>query len=227
MKIKRLFLSVISLTFVIFLFYSITVYTVQPDSAAPVPIDLNESSAENFARNEINKIIEMNDPLCTWSKETELGIPVALYDCDDVCNGYVYKLYTNAEETGYMQVNYFNGELCAYCYSFAGIPAYEGLATDGIGTAYRVQDNKLYFFGNMTYCVKENDGFRAIDDVNEIKMDTVKAYYQEFLNEIYQKHIEYENERAEPEIAESNSVRTIQQQGYVSTNNIKKELDAM
>lgn len=46
------------------------------------------------------------------------------------------------------------GELCTGAYSFTGIPAYEGLAEEGGGTA---SEERLYFFGGISYGVRLED----------------------------------------------------------------------
>lgn len=57
-------------------------------------------------------------------------------------------------ETGYLQVDALGGELCTGAYSFTGIPAYEGLAEEGGGTA---SEERLYFFGGISYGVRLED----------------------------------------------------------------------
>lgn len=58
-------------------------------------------------------------------------------------------------ETGYLQVDALGGELCTGAHSFTGIPAYEGLAEEGGGTA---SEERLYFFGGISYGVRLEDG---------------------------------------------------------------------
>lgn len=145
-----------------------------------------ESVATSFAREEIRHIVEESPSNCIWNETTDICSSIALYDYDDVCIGYVFKLSTDDEPTGYIQVNHINGELVTYCYSFNGKPAYEGLATDEV-TSVNPSDDKLYFFGNFTYCTKlPNGNFSPLDSVEEFNVQDVAAFYHDFLNQTNQ-----------------------------------------
>lgn len=164
-----------------------------PDSASQPASNITdstvatESAATSFAREEIRHIVEESPPNCIWNETTDICSSVALYDYDDVCIGYVFKLSTDDEPTGYIQVNHINGELVTYCYSFNGKPAYEGLTTDEV-TSFVASDDKLYFFGNFTYCTKlPNGNFSPLDSVEEFNVQDVAAFYQDFLNQAKQR----------------------------------------
>lgn len=217
MKKKLLLLSRISIALVLFLFLSFPVSASQLDSLTDVSVDMNMMSVEAFVKNEIDKLIETAGPLCTWNEDTKLGQPVILYDADDVCNGYIYKLYTGNVETGYIQVNYFDGELCVYCYSFTGVPAYEGLS-ENIEPVIDEENHKLYFFGNMVYCHKlENGLFRAINGVEEFTTYDAQTYYQEVIEQIEQKQLECTDEQIELESLEKSNARATQSFTLVTT----------
>lgn len=154
--------------------------------------DTSQASAEQFAKAEIHRIVA-EESECLWTDETVFGTPVVLYDAYDNCNGYVFKLYTDGSETGYIQINCFNGKFKVYCYSFTGIPAYEGLSNTCEKQLAASKNGRLYFFGNMTYCVKTNDDtFRAIDAVEAISVETARTYYDSFRNAIKEKLSEKE-----------------------------------
>ena len=142
-----------------------------------------ESAATSFAREEIRHIVEDSLPNCIWNETTDIFSSMALYDYNDVCIGYVFKLSTEGETTGYIQVNNINNELVTYCYSFNGKPAYEGLTTDEV-TSFVASDDKLYFFGNFFYCTKlANGNFSPLGSVGEFNVQDVAAFYQDFLNQ--------------------------------------------
>ena len=141
-----------------------------------------ESAATSFAREEIRHIVEESPSNCIWNETTDICSSIALYDYDDVCIGYVFKLSTDGGPTGYIQVNNINNELVTYCYSFNGKPAYEGLATNE-GSSLASSDDKLYFFGNFAYCTKLTNGnFSPLDSVEEFSVHDVAAFYHDFLN---------------------------------------------
>lgn len=147
--------------------------------------DASQESMEQFAKKEILHIISEEPSGCTWSEETETHTPVALYDPYGNCNGYVFKLNTGGSETGYIQINCFDGTTMVYCYSFTGIPAYKGLSNIYEDQVADSKDGRLYFFGNMTYCVRtKDDAFRALDDVELIDFDEAKKHYDSFLSTI-------------------------------------------
>lgn len=91
---------------------------------------------------EIRRIAGEGGPDCTWDDTTVILLGRPLYGPDDRCNGYVCRLTTGGMETGYLQVDALGGELCTGAHSFTGIPAYEGLAEEGGGTA---SEERLYF----------------------------------------------------------------------------------
>ena len=158
-----------------------------------------ESVATSFAREEIRHIVEESPSNCIWNETTDICSSIALYDYDDVCIGYVFKLSTDGNPTGYIQVNNINNELVTYCYSFNGKPAYEGLATDEV-TSVNPSDDKLYFFGNFTYCTQlPNGNFSPLDSVEEFNVQDVAAFYHNFLNQTnqHQEECNVTNERTE------------------------------
>lgn len=158
--------------------------------------DISQVSAEQFVKEEIHRIVAEASLGCSWSEETEYGTPVVLYDAYDNCNGYVFKLYTNGNETGYIQINCFDGKFMVYCYSFTGIPAYEGLSNTYEDQLAASKNGRIYFFGNMTYCIKtKDDAFRALDAVDAISIETARTYYDSFRNAIKEKAVEREEER--------------------------------
>lgn len=150
-----------------------------------------EVLAEQFANEEIQRILGEADPDCTWSEKTTLGEPVLLYDPYDVCNGYVYKLYTNGNEIGYIQINCFDNEFTTYCYSYTGVPAYEGLSEDFEGQLAASKNGHLHFFGNVSYCIKITDNaFRAIDGIETFSVEEAVTGYERFLSSIKEKATE-------------------------------------
>ena len=177
-----------------------------------------ESAVTSFAREEIRHIVEDSLPNCIWNETTDIFSSMALYDYNDVCIGYVFKLSTEGETTGYIQVNNINNELVTYCYSFNGKPAYEGLATDEV-TSVNPSDDKLYFFGNFTYCTQlPNGNFSPLDSVEEFNVQDVAAFYQDFLNQAKQRKEECNatNENTEA-IQNTTSARSVQSFSLVTT----------
>lgn len=157
--------------------------------------DDSQASAKQFVKDEIYRVVAEASSECSWSKETVLGTPIVLYDAYDNCNGYVFKLYTGGCETGYIQINCFDGTFKVYCYSFTGIPAYEGMSNTYEDQLAASKNGRLYFFGNMTYCIKTKDNaFRAIDAVDAISIDAARTYYDSFRNAIKEKAVEQEKE---------------------------------
>lgn len=118
-------------------------------------VSVTEKQAMTFAEGEIRRIAGEGGPDCTWDDTTAILQGRPLYGPDDRCNGYVCRLTTGGMETGYLQVDALGGELCTGAYSFDGIPAYEGLAEEGGGTA---SEERLYFFGGISYGVRLEDG---------------------------------------------------------------------
>lgn len=67
-------------------------------------------------------------------------------------------------------------ELCTGAYSFTGIPAYEGLAEEGGGTA---SEERLYFFGGISYGVRLEDGsFRLMGSPERVSAETAAEQYR-------------------------------------------------
>lgn len=177
-----------------------------------------ESAATSFAREEIRHIVEDSLPNCIWNETTDIFSSMALYDYNDVCIGYVFKLSTDGETTGYIQVNNINNELVTYCYSFSGKPAYEGLAADKVAS-FIPSDDKLYFFGNFAYCTKLANGkFSPLDSVKEFTVQDVAAFYHDFLNEANQRKEEcgVTNENTES-IQNTTSTHSVQSFSLVTT----------
>lgn len=180
--------------------------------------DTSQASAEQFIKAEINRIAA-EESECLWTNETVLGTPVVLYDAYDDCNGYVFKLYTDGSETGYIQINCFDGKFKVYCYSFTGIPAYEGLSNTCEKQLADSKNGRLYFFGNMTYCVKaKDDTFRAIDAVEGISIETARTYYDALRNAIKEKVSEQDEESCKKECNDSYYVPQTRAFTLVTTN---------
>ena len=115
-----------------------------------------------------------------------LGRP--LYGPDDRCNGYVCRLTTGGMETGYLQVDALGGELCTGAYSFTGIPAYEGLAEEGGGTA---SEERLYFFGGISYGVRLEDGsFRLMGSPERVSAETAAEQYRHTVEQVQRQRAE-------------------------------------
>lgn len=110
-------------------------------------VSVTEKQAMTFAEGEIRRIAGEGGPDCTWDDTTAILQGRPLYGPDDRCNGYVCRLTTGGMETGYLQVDALGGELCTGAYSFDGIPAYEGLAEEGGGTA---SEERLYFSATIS-----------------------------------------------------------------------------
>lgn len=115
-----------------------------------------------------------------------LGRP--LYGPDDRCNGYVCRLTTGGMETGYLQVDALGGELCTGAYSFTGIPAYEGLAEEGGGTA---SEKRPYFFGGISYGVRLEDGsFRLMGFPERVSAETAAEQYRHTVEQVQRQRAE-------------------------------------
>lgn len=191
MKPNRIIAFLLSLSFSLVLLFSTTTFANQSSSMPLETIELTEQSAISFAKNEIRRIASEGDLTCTWNDTTEIYYTKALYDYTDHCNGYVFKLSTGDTETGYMQVNQFNSQLSTFAYSFTGIPAYEGLAY-GSDDILKHSAEKLYFFGNMLYCSKlDNGNFQPIDSPTEITAENVASKYQSYLSQVQHQKEEY------------------------------------
>ena len=111
-----------------------------------------------------------------------------LYGPDDRCNGYVCRLTTGGMETGYLQVDALGGELCTGAYSFTGIPAYEGLAEEGGGTA---SEKRPYFFGGISYGVRLEDGsFRLMGSPERVSAETAAEQYRHTVEQVQRQRAE-------------------------------------
>lgn len=172
---------------------------------------VTEPAAISFAREEIQRIASEARPDCAWDETTDICTSVALYNYDDVCNGYVFKLSTDGASTGYIQVNHINDELVVYCYSFHGIPAYEGLTIIG-NSSFDPSEDRLYFFGNFAYCTKlPNGNFSPLDSVEEFTAQDIAAHYHNFLNQVKQREEECSAASAETEsVSNSFFTRSLQ-----------------
>lgn len=194
MKLLKQFLGLICSVIMVFSLCGGT-YASNQTSIEHDVCDTSQVSAEQFIKAEINRIVAEKPVDCSWTNETIFGTPVVLYDAYDNCNGYVFKLYTDGSETGYIQITCFDGKFKVYCYSFTGIPAYEGLSNTYEKQLEDSKNGRLYFFGNMAYCVKtKDDTFRAIDAVEAISVETARTYYDSFRYAIKEKESEREKE---------------------------------
>lgn len=191
MKKKIWIISAIGFIFLVATLLIPAMRSSQPEVPIVLSAELDEALAEEYVMEEIKSRIKSGSSYCVWTEETEIALSVPLYDCDDVCFGYVFKLCTNGEETGYIQVNYLNGEIFTYCRSYQGIPAYEGLAKEGLASRFEEQSEKLYFFGNMSYCYKTEDNmFASINGTAEVAEEEAKEYFQEIMTYIVQRRRE-------------------------------------
>ena len=130
----------------------------------------------------IRRIAGEGGPDCTWDDTTVILLGRPLYGPDDRCNGYVCRLTTGGMETGYLQVDALGGELCTGAYSFTGIPAYEGLAEEGGGTA---SEERLYFFGGISYGVRLEDGsFRLMGSPERVSAETAAEQYRHTVEQV-------------------------------------------
>lgn len=145
-------------------------------------ISVTEKQAMTFAEGEIRRIAGEGGPDCTWDDTTAILQGRPLYGPDDRCNGYVCRLTTGGMETGYLQVDALGGELCTGAYSFTGIPAYEGLAEEGGGTA---SEERLYFFGGISYGVRLEDGsFRLMGSPERVSAETAAEQYRRTVEQV-------------------------------------------
>lgn len=159
----------------------------QPSSTLINPVIVTEHSASSFAKEEIRQILSDGPPQSGWNEQTDICSSVALYDFDDNCIGYIFKLSTNHKPTGYIQVNNINDELVVYCYSYDGKPVYEA-STTGEMTAFVPSNDRLYFFGNFTYCTKHTNGkFSPLGSTQEYSVEDVATYYHDFLSQAKQR----------------------------------------
>lgn len=151
-------------------------------------VSVTEKQAMTFAEGEIRRIAGEGGPDCTWDDTTVILLGRPLYGPDDRCNGYVCRLTTGGMETGYLQVDALGGELCTGAYSFAGIPAYEGLAEEGGGTA---SEERLYFFGGISYGVRLEDGsFRLMGSPERVSAETAAEQYRHTVEQVQRQRAE-------------------------------------
>lgn len=151
-------------------------------------VSVTEKQAMTFAEGEIRRIAGEGGPDCTWDDTTVILQGRPLYGPDDQCNGYVCRLTTGGMETGYLQVDALGGELCTGAYSFDGIPAYEGLAEEGGGT---VSEERLYFFGGISYGVRMEDGsFRLMGSPERVSAETAAEQYRHTVEQVQRQRAE-------------------------------------
>lgn len=151
-------------------------------------VSVTEKQAMTFAESEIRRIAGEGGPDCTWDDTTVILLGRPLYGPDDRCNGYVCRLTTGGMETGYLQVDALGGELCTGAYSFTGIPAYEGLAEEGGGTA---SEERLYFFGGISYGVRLEDGsFRLMGSPERVSAEAAAEQYRHTVEQVQRQRAE-------------------------------------
>ncbi len=149
-------------------------------------VSVTEKQAMTFAEGEIRRIAGEGGPDCTWDDTTAILRGRPLYGPDDRCNGYVCRLTTGGMETGYLQVDALGGELCTGAYSFAGIPAYEGLAGEGVAS-----EERLYFFGGISYGVRLEDGsFQLMGSPERVSAETAAEQYRHTLEQVQRQRAE-------------------------------------
>lgn len=144
-------------------------------------VSVTEKQAMTFAEGEIRRIAGEGGPDCTWDDTTAILQGRPLYGPDDRCNGYVCRLTTGGMETGYLQVDALGGELCTGAYSFTGIPAYEGLD----------EEERLYFFGGISYGVRLEDGsFRLMGSPERVSAETAAEQYRHTVEQVQRQRAE-------------------------------------
>lgn len=149
-------------------------------------VSVTEKQAMTFAEGEIRRIAGEGGPDCTWDDTTVILLGRPLYGPDDRCNGYVCRLTTGGMETGYLQVDALGGELCTGAYSFTGIPAYEGLAGEGVAS-----EERLYFFGGISYGVRLEDGsFRLMGSPERVGAEAAEEQYRHTLEQVQRQRAE-------------------------------------
>lgn len=206
MKIKKISKLLLCMLMVICLS---AIACAKTNSDDAINLEMSSEEATEYVLDEIEKIILEGDQNCAWNSSTKPYICIPLYDYDDNCIGYIFKLSTDNKETGYIQINTFNGEAKVYCYSFDGIPAYEGLTSNNIETIEE-NDKKLYFFGNMNYCLKSNDNnFELLGTSLEYNKNSIISFYETYIEQV--KTQREEQAVSDDLYAETNSVsRTVQ-----------------
>lgn len=181
-------------------------------------IDVTQASAELFAMDEIERVISKGREDCIWTEETALSEPVALYDPFGYCSGYVFKLYTGTSYVGYMQVNNLDGDFSRVSSSFGGIPAYEGLGGSIDSIMEISSDDRLYYFGSLTFCVKlENGNYQPIDNILQIEQEDAESYYSEYLVRRAQRKAESSADVDEEISTQNQRTRSVQSFTLVTT----------
>ena len=171
-KSTRIFISTITII-AISLFMAINVC-----ATSDYPRELSDS----FVKAEILKAIEIETDQSSWDSSTTWYEVIPLYDCYDICNGYIYKLQTHSKKTGYIQINRIDGTESLACYSFDGEPAYEAMLRSTNKPEVYETNGRLYFFGNITYCVKDSNGnYILLSNFNQYDQHIVQKQYEEFI----------------------------------------------
>ncbi len=151
-------------------------------------VSVTEKQAMTFAEGEIRRIAGRAGRTAHGTIPRRSSKAGPFTAPDDRCNGYVCRLTTGGMETGYLQVDALGGELCTGAYSFTGIPAYEGLAEEGGGTA---SEERLYFFGGISYGVRLEDGsFRLMGSPERVSAETAAEQYRHTVEQVQRQRAE-------------------------------------
>ena len=152
------------------------------------PVLCTEAEYREYARKTIADMIVQGHPDCVWDETTEIFQSIPLYDFEGNCNGYLYRLQTNGEITGYLQVNGFDGVPAFSCLSFMGLPAMEGMEQDIYSKIETSPDQRLYFGGSLSYFLRTEDGHLRM-------VGTLDTYTYEEANDRYCRFLERRKER--------------------------------
>lgn len=154
------------------------------------PALCTEEEYRDYVQEAIAEAIVRGHPDCVWDETTGIFQSIPLYDFEGNCNGYLYRLQTNGEITGYLQVNGFDGFPAFSCLSFMGFPAVEGMEGDIYSKIEASPDQRLYFGGGLSYFLRTEDGHLRM-------VGTLDTYTYEEANEHYQSYLQKRRERIE------------------------------
>lgn len=145
MKIRRLIATL--LTVVLTLSLGVPAFAADAQEVPALPSD--------FALEQV-AVIDANDATCPWSNETVIDSTITLYNMDQTPNGYVFKLKTGADESGFIQIHDIDGTYSLYCYAYEGDSEVECMAD--YWEIDLSENTYIYFLGSFKYLIDGVDG---------------------------------------------------------------------
>lgn len=152
---------------------------IAPPASATGSVGLSPTS---FVLQQVS-IIDSADPTCPWNNDTTFSSITPLYNLDNTINGYIVKLLTDGEDSGFIQIHVINGLFSVYCYAYEGISEVDSMAEYW---EYDLSNEIVYFLGSFKYLISTSDGYLdlASNTLLDVDLPALQAKEVAYANQV-------------------------------------------